>query len=99
MRQKTGGAAVVSSDQFVNAKMWYDACEASTDRDYSHHFDRVSQLKKILWDTNATAELPDGTPGVGMEAFVEMLRVPAAREKSAKKFADFLFAEVKPVKH
>jgi hypothetical protein len=28
-----------------------------------------------------------------------MLRIPAARQKNAKKFSDFLFAAVKPIQH
>ena len=79
--------------------MWLDECEASKDRDYSHHFDRVSMLKKILFSTNATIDHPDGGKGVMMESFVEMLRLPAARQKTAKRFNDFLLAPVRPIQY
>ena len=97
MKQNLGNVIVANSDSFVKAKMWFDACEEAKDREYSHHFDRVSQLKKILFDTNACANHPDGSKGVAIETFVEMLRIPASRQKNAKKFTDFLFAAVKPI--
>jgi hypothetical protein len=99
MKTHLGAAKIANSSAFVNAKMWFDACEEAKDRDYSHHFDRVSQLKQILFDTNACAEHPDSGKGVAVDTFVEMLRIPAARQKNAKKFSDFLFAAVKPIQH
>ena len=74
--------------------MWFDQCEASMDRDYSEHFDRVSMLKKILFNANA----PDGQ-GLTMDTFVESLRIPAARQKNAKRFSDFLLAPVKSIQY
>lgn len=64
MRQKMQNVKISSQDQFVNTQMWFDRCEESKDRDYSHHFDRVSMVKKILFDTNATVAHPDGGCGV-----------------------------------
>jgi hypothetical protein len=54
-------------------------------------------LKKILFNTNAV-DSPNGK-GVMMESLVESLRIPAARQKNAKRFSDFLLAPVKPIQH
>jgi len=96
-KMSMGGKGLVTKDEFVAAKFWFDENEASRDRQYSEHFDRASLIKGVLFDLHATPQ-PEGEPMLNFEKFAEVVRFPYARNNQAKIFSDFLFAPVQAMK-
>lgn len=40
----------VSSESLTKAHVWFEKTEKSVDRDYSHKFDRVEEIKQVVFD-------------------------------------------------
>lgn len=56
------------------------------------HYDRLHSLKEILFDTNA----PNGV--LDFDKFIEICRIPYARNNKARRFSDFLLAPVPAIR-
>lgn len=53
-------ATDTSKAAFVKADFWFDASEASTDRDYSHPFVRSCHIREVLFDLHSQGGVLDG---------------------------------------
>lgn len=48
LRQLEEDLAKVQANNLAAAKLWCEDTESSKDRDYSHEFDRVAQIKDVI---------------------------------------------------
>ena len=49
LKELGGEKGLVSCEDFTAQKLWFEASEASKDRDHSHVFDRVKMVKEVLF--------------------------------------------------
>jgi len=88
---------LVSHDNFMQAKFWFEKSESSVDRPGSHVFERSNMIKQMLFDTHCKVVPNCGDAMIDINSLCDIFETPTVQHPKAKfeNYNEFLFAPIK----